>query len=55
MRKLQIKRSSALIEPANRPTEVPCTDRKSTVLEILGEIVCLIASSIIGWIAWIIF
>lgn len=55
MRKLQITRSRFLIEPANRPTETPSTDEKVSVLEIVGEIVCLIASSIIGWIAWVVF
>ena len=54
MRKLEIKRNpgSVFIEPANRPTEAPSTDTKSTVLETLGEIVCLIASLILGWLHW---
>ena len=62
MRKLEVKRSSFLIEPANRPTETfvgakgsPRPSTKSTVLEILGEIVCLIAIGIVGWIAWVVF
>ena len=57
MRKLEIKRNpgSVFIEPANRPTETPSTDCKSTVLETLGEIVCLIASLILGWIALVVF
>ena len=39
----------------NRPTETPSTDCKSTVLEALGEIVCLIASLILGWLALVVF
>ena len=57
MRKFEIKRNpgSVFIEPANRPTEAPSTDTKSTVLETLAEIVCLIASLIVGWIALVVF
>ena len=57
MRKFEIKRKSGsvFIEPANRPTETPSTDCKSTVLETLGEIVCLIASLILGWLALVVF
>jgi len=61
MRKLHIKHSSVLVEPANRPTEIfvgarssrPST--KTPMLEILGEIACLLASSIVGWIAYVAF
>ena len=57
MRKLEIKRKSGsvFIEPANRSIKTSSTDFKSTVLEILGEIVCLIASLIVGWIALVVF
>jgi hypothetical protein len=57
MRKFEIKRTpgSLLIEPANRPTATPCTTSKSTVLEITGEIACLIASLVVGWIALVVF
>ena len=57
MRKLHIKRKSGsvFIEPANRPTEAPSTDCKVSVLEILGEIVCLIVILILGWIALVVF
>ena len=57
MRKFEIKRKSGsvFIEPANRPTEISSTNTKSTVLETLGEIVCLIASLILGWIALVVF
>ena len=57
MRKFEIKRKpgSVFIEPANRPTEAPSTDCKITVLETLGEIVCLIASLIVGWLALVVF
>lgn len=54
MQKLEVKRSSFLIEPANRRTETPRTDTKSTVLETIGEIASLIAILIVGWIAWIV-
>ena len=54
MQKLEVKRSSFLIEPANRRTGTPRTDTKSTVLETIGEIVSLIAILIVGWIAWIV-
>ena len=56
MRKLHIKRDSVLVEPANRPTETPSTDSNGNpVLETLAEIVCLLASSIVGWIAYVAF
>ena len=57
MRKLHIKRKSGsvFIEPANRPTEASSTDTKSTVLETIAEIVCLIATLILGWIALVVF
>ena len=55
MQKLQIKRSSFLIEPANRRTETPSTDTQSTVLETIGEIACLILTGSAVLIAWIIF
>ena len=54
MRKLQVKRSSFLIEPANRATQTPRTDDKVSVLEILGEILSILAIFIIGWIAYVI-
>ena len=51
-----IKRTSGslLIEPANSSTHTPSTDPKSTVLETLGEIACLIASGIVGLLAWVV-
>ena len=57
MRKFEIKRKpgSVFIEPANRPTETPSTDCKASVLETIGEIVCLIATLILGWIALVVF
>ena len=62
MRKLQVKRSSFLIEPANRPTETfvgakgsPRPSTKSIVLESIGEIAGLIAMLSAVLIAWIIF
>ena len=57
MRKFEIKRNpgSVFIEPANRPTETPSTDCKASVLETIGEIVCLLASLILGWIALVVF
>ena len=55
MRKLLLKRSSVLVEPANRSTDTSCTDAKSPVLEILGEIACIVATLILGWIAWVVF
>ena len=56
MRKLHIKRDSVLVEPANRPTETPSTDSNGNpVLETIAEIVCLLASSIVGWIAYVAF
>ncbi|RKU10824.1 hypothetical protein C6503_19250 [Candidatus Poribacteria bacterium] len=62
MRKLHIKRipGSSLIEPANRPTETFVGARssrlstKNTMLETIGEIVCLIASGIVGWIIYVV-
>ena len=60
MQKLTVKRSSFLIEPANRPTETcvrarfPRPSTKSTVLEITGEIVSLIASLIVGLLALVV-
>jgi len=54
MRKLQVKRSSFLIEPANRSTETPCTDEKVSVLETLGEILSILSIFIIGWIAYVV-
>lgn len=54
MRKLQVKRSSFLIEPANRSTETlvgtrsPRPSTKSIVLEIIGEIISILAIFIIG-------
>ena len=57
MRKLQIKRNpgSLRIEPANPSPHTSSTPAKSTVLETLAEIACLIANGIVGWIAWIVF
>ena len=63
MRKLHIKRNlgSHLIEPANPSTLTfvgarysrPST--KTPMLETLAEIVCLIASGIVGWIIYVVF
>ena len=53
--------SSHLIEPANSltPTFVGARysrlSTKTPMLEILGEIVCLIASGIVGWIIYVVF
>ena len=55
MRKLQVKRSSFLIEPANRQTQTPRTDDKVSVLEIVAEILSILAIFMIGWIAYVIF
>lgn len=53
MRKLHIKRiPGSLLEPANRP---PLTSTKSTVLETIAEIACLLASLTLGWIAYVVF
>ena len=54
MRKLQVKRSSFLIEPANRQTQTPSTDEKVSVLETLGEILSILAIFILGWLALIV-
>ena len=56
MRKLHVKRRSFLIEPANRSTETksPRLSTKSIVLEMIGEILSLIAIFIIGWIAYVV-
>ena len=58
MRKLHIKRKSGsvFIEPANLFN--PHTQHglpKVTVLEIIGEIVCLTAGLTLGWIAYVVF
>lgn len=56
MRKLHIKRiPGSLLEPANPSTPTSSTDPKNPVLETLGEIACLIASGIVGWIAYVVF
>ena len=57
MQKLRIKRNpgSLRIEPANPSTHTPSTPAKSTVLEIIGEIVCLTAGLTLGWIAYVVF
>ena len=57
MRKLHIKRNpgSHFIEPANPSPHTPSTPAKSTVLEILGEIACLTATFIVGWIIYVVF
>ena len=55
MRKLHIKRSSLRIEPANPSTPTPSTDPKTPVLETIAEIACLLASGIVGWIAYVAF
>ena len=52
---LKRKPGSVFTEPANRPTETSSMDCKASVLETLGEIVCLIANLIVGWIAWVVF
>jgi len=60
MRKLQVKRSSFLIEPANRSIQTfvgarssrPST--KNSVLETLGEILSILSIFIIGWIAYVV-
>ena len=60
MRKLQVKRSSFLMEPANRSTETfveprsPRPSTKSTVLEIIGEIISILVIFSIGWIAYVV-
>lgn len=54
MRKLQVKRRSFLIEPANRSIQTPRTDEKVSLLEILGEILSILAIFIIGWIAYVV-
>ena len=57
MRKFEIKREpgSVFIEPANPSTHTPSTPAKSTVFEIIGEIVCLTAGLTLGWIAYVVF
>lgn len=47
--------SSHLTEPANPSTPTSSTDPKAPVLETLAEITCLIASGIVGWIAYVVF
>ena len=42
----------SLLEPANPHIHTHSTPAKSTVLETLAEIACLIASGIVGWIAY---
>ena len=54
MQKFKVKRSSFLIEPANRSTKTSSTDEKVSVLETLGEITSILAIFIIGWIAWVV-
>ncbi|MXV84308.1 hypothetical protein F4Z98_13175 [Candidatus Poribacteria bacterium] len=65
MRKLQVKRSSFLIEPANRSIQTfvgarsprPSTCRgevTSLLLETLGEILSILSIFIIGWIAYVV-
>ena len=56
MRKLHIKRiPGSLLEPANSLIHTHITSAKSPVLETIGEIVCLIASGVVGWIAYVVF
>ena len=57
MRKFHIKRNpgSLRIEPANPSPHTSSMNRKSTVLETIAEIACLIASLTMGWISWIVF
>lgn len=60
MQKLQIKRNSFLIEPANQPTETfvgarsPRPSTKSTLLETISEIVSLIAGVLVGLLALVV-
>lgn len=54
MRKLQVKRSSFLIEPANRQLQTSSTDEKVSVLETLGEILSILSIFIVGWIAYVV-
>lgn len=54
MRKLQVKRSSFLIELANRQPQTPCTDEKVSVLETIGEIISILAIFMISWIAYVV-
>lgn len=54
MRKLHVKRSSFLIEPANRQPQTSSTDEKVSVLETLGEILSILSIFILGWLALII-
>ena len=61
MRTLQVKRSSFLIEPANRPTQTLVGARasrpftKTSVLETFGEILSLLTILIVGWILYVVF
>lgn len=62
MRKLHIKRiPGSLLEPANPSTPTFVGARysrlstKTPMLETLAEIACLIASGIVGWIAYVAF
>ena len=52
----QTQPRSHLIEPANPSTPTSSTlDPKTPVLETLAEITCLLASGIVGWIAYVAF